>query len=141
MRMHLTIGIKVKELTWEQYDVMFQREYEANMFRYGWCADYPDANNWLMEQMHPTKSANIIRWNNQEFSSLVDKAQRITDAFTRKNLYKKAEKILCEDEAAIAPIYYYTVSTLVKPWLNAKIWPLLGNQIWTWSFIKEPLED
>ncbi|MCP4693665.1 MAG: peptide ABC transporter substrate-binding protein [Desulfobacterales bacterium] len=138
LRIHLRISITVKEFSWDQYDEMFEKENDVNMFRYGWCADYPDANNWLMEQMHPTKSANLIRWQNKSFSELVEKAQRTMDEFTRKRLYKKAEKILCQEEAAIAPIYYYTGSTLTKPWLNAKIWPLLGNHIWTWSFNDSP---
>ncbi|MCP4693936.1 MAG: peptide ABC transporter substrate-binding protein, partial [Desulfobacterales bacterium] len=141
LRNYLNISITLKELTWDQFGAISQKKYDgAHMFRYGWCADYPDANNWLMEQMHPTKSANPIRWQNETFSGLVEKAQRITDVFTRKRLYNKAERILCEEEAAIAPVYYYTGSILVKPWVDAKIYPLLGNHIWTWSFNEPPMK-
>ncbi len=134
---HLNITITVKHLPYEEYMKMLTTTGDANMFRYGWCADYPDANNWLMEQFHPTKSSNIVRWKNPLFAFLVEKAQIITDAYSRKKLYMKAEHILCEEEAAIAPIFYFTNPVMVKSWLNATIWPLLGNQIRTWSF-KDP---
>ncbi len=132
---NLNIEITIKSLPWDEFmKNLYAESLEADIYRWGWCADYPDANNWLMENFHPNKSANLIHWQNKEFASLVDKAQRVTDTFTRKRLYKKAERILCEEEAAIAPLFYYTSPILIKPWLDAKIWPLLGNQIRTWSF-------
>lgn len=132
---NLGIKIKITPLPWEEFMNEFSKpSLDAHLFRWGWCADYPDANNWLMENFHHEKSPNKIRWRNDEFASLVDKAQKITDTFTRIRLYKKAERILCEDEAAIIPLFYYTSPVLVKPWLDAKIWPILGNQIRTWSF-------
>lgn len=135
LKKNLNVSITVKALPWEEFMNSFSAEpLKADMFRWGWCADYPDANNWLMENFHPDKSGNMIHWKNDEFAALVDKAQRVTDTFTRKRLYKKAERILCEEEAAIIPLFYYTSPVLVKPWLDAKIWPLLGNQIRTWSF-------
>ncbi|MCP4691452.1 MAG: peptide ABC transporter substrate-binding protein, partial [Desulfobacterales bacterium] len=106
LKNYLNITVAVKELTWGQFAEISEANFDVNMFRYGWCADYPDANNWLMEQMHPTKSPNLIRWKNESFSDLVEKGGLTTDVFTRKRLYKKAERILCEEEAAIAPIYY-----------------------------------
>ncbi len=134
LKEHLNITIIVKHLPYEEYMKMLTTTGDVNMFRYGWCADYPDANNWLMEQFHPTKSGNIIHWKNSEFAALVEKAQIITDAYSRKKLYRRAEQILCEEQAAIAPIFYYANPVMVKSWLNATIWPLLGNQIRTWSF-------
>ncbi len=131
---HLNITVTVNHLPFEEYMKMLATTGGANMFRYGWCADYPDANNWLMEQFHPTKSGNLVRWQNTEFANLVEKAQIITDAYSRKKLYRRAEQILCEEQAAIAPLFYYTNPVMVKSWLNATIWPLLGNQIRTWSF-------
>ena len=106
------------------------------MYRAVWCADYPDANNWLMENFNPTKGMNSIHWQNKEFARLVEKAQKVTDLVFRKRIYRKAEKILCEKEAAIFPLFYNTNKSLIKPWLDAEIWPLLGNHIRYWSFKK-----
>jgi len=64
----------------------------------------------------------------------VEKAQRITDTYARTILYEKAEKLICEEEAAVMPLFYRSNAMLVKPWLNVKIWPMLGNHIQSWSF-------
>lgn len=138
LQQYLNISITLTELTWDQFEaILFKKYDDAHMFRYGWCADYPDANNFLMEQMHPTKSANLIRWGNELFAALVESARKTNDLSTRKRLYRQAERILCEEDAAIVPVYYYTDSILVKPWIDAKFWPLLGNHVWTWSFKDE----
>lgn len=139
LKNNLNINLIVRDIEWDSYYKMLtSNEYQANMFRWGWCADYPDANNWLMENFHPTRSSNLIHWQNETFASLVERAAKITDPFARKTFYKKAEKILCETEAAIIPLFYDSSRILVKPWLNVKIWPLMGNHIQTWSFKDTP---
>jgi ABC-type oligopeptide transport system substrate-binding subunit len=138
LKTHLNIHIQVQEYPWDQYRELLSGDYPAHMFRMGWCADYPDANNALLEIFHPDMSANRIGWNDKIFAVTTENAQRFSDAYNRERLYKKAEQILCETEAVVAPIFYYTDPTLIKPWLDAKIWPILGNHIRTWSF-KTPM--
>jgi oligopeptide transport system substrate-binding protein len=52
----------------------------------------------------------------------------------RKELYKRAEQILCEEECAVVPIYYETYHYLVKPrvkgWYNMAIG---GQHIRNWK--------
>ncbi len=54
----------------------------------------------------------------KEFSQTTIEAARTADPEKRKELYKKAEKLLVDDIAAIAPIYYYTQVVVTKPWLK-----------------------
>ena len=63
------------------------------------CADYPDANNWVYEVFHSTDSENRIKWHNAEFDRVVEEAVREFDPAKRLELYKRAEQILCEEEA------------------------------------------
>lgn len=103
--------------------------------RFGYCADYPDANNFLHDLFHPLNSDNIARWDNSEFTELIDQARIVTNPLERKKLYRRAEQILCEEECVVVPIYFETGHFLIKPrvkgWYNM---PLGGQHIRNWYF-------
>jgi oligopeptide transport system substrate-binding protein len=99
-----------------------------DIFQFGWSADYPDANNFLNETFHPFKSENRIGWRNQEFADLMDKAEKSSDPKKRILLYKRAEQILCEEEAVIVPIYFEAVHCLVKPRIRNWYYMSIGGQ-------------
>jgi len=106
------------------------------VYRMGWCADYPDANNWLLEVFHSTLSANPIKWHNAEYDRVTEEAAKESDPAKRLELYKRAEQILCEEEAAIAPIYFYTTVRLTKPYLQRTIAPMGGEHFKDWRITK-----
>jgi oligopeptide transport system substrate-binding protein len=96
----------------------------------GWCADYPDQNNWVLEVFHPTKSGNRPKWSGPEadkFASLTEQAAVAKDPEERKQLYFDAEKVLSVDNAVIIPIYYYTSVQVNKPYLE-RTQQLVGGQ-------------
>jgi oligopeptide transport system substrate-binding protein len=114
-----------------------------HIWRMGWCADYPDENNWVYEVFHATAGANELRRGCldpncseielQEFDQLVEQAQRESDPDVRKELYFQAEKLLSEVEVAYLPIYFYTVVAVDKPYLDRYHDRLSGNAFWLWS--------
>ncbi len=100
------------------------------------CADYPDANNWVYEVFHSTDSENRIKWHNAEFDRVVEEAVREFDPAKRLELYKRAEQILCEEEAGIAPIYFCTIVNITKPYLKRTFAPMGGEHIKDWRIKK-----
>ena len=130
----LGVTVRVENQEWKVYLKTIRRADGPHIFRMAWCADYPDANNFLMEVFHPTKSANHVHWKNAEFAALTEKAQGIQDGAERKRLYARAERILSEEQAVIAPIYFYTSVSLAKPYLKMKVSPMGGNHIRDWYF-------
>lgn len=105
-----------------------------HVWRLGWCADYPDQNNWVHEVFNAEAGANRPRATPSKFEELTEQAQMEQDPEKRKALYKEAEKILVEEEARIAPIYYYTRVRVTKPWLTAHFDKAGGNEpIYLWS--------
>ena len=64
---------------------------------------------------------NFGHFSNAEFDSLVEEAAREVDPDKRKELYKRAETILSEEVAALAPIYHYTRVTLTKPYVDRTV--------------------
>jgi len=127
------LGIEV-ELADQELMVYLETVTEdaPQIFRLGWMAEYPDPENYLLS-LHSTKGTNLIRWNNSEFDQLVEQAAFETDPEKRKELYLRAEEILCVDEAGIIPIYYYTRVVLTKPYVERTYAPLGGQHIDRWT--------
>ena len=131
------LGVEVN-LTNQEWKVYLKTlsEDAPQIFRLGWCADYPDANNWVYEVFHSTDSDNRIKWHNAEFDRVVEEAAREPDPAKRLELYKRAEQILTEEEAGIAPIYFYTIVNLTKPYLQRTFAPMGGEHIKDWRITK-----
>ncbi len=130
---YLNIRVALKPRDWDTFMSTLTPPNEVDIYRFAWCADYPDANNWLNEVFHPDKSANRIQWSNPRFAALVEEASGATDPEVRKRLYEEAERILVEEAAAIMPLYFFTAPYLVKgrvqDWYHM---PLGGQHIRNW---------
>jgi oligopeptide transport system substrate-binding protein len=107
-------------------------EEKPNVYRLGWCADYPDSNNWLNDVFNSKSTQNYAKFNNEEYDALVTEAAFEEDPDRRLDLYTQAEEILINDVQAIAPIYYYTYVRLYKPWVTPVISPVSGDPIAEW---------
>jgi len=129
---YLGVEVELANQEWKVY-LKTVEEDAPQIYRLGWCADYPDENNWVLEVFHSTKGSNRIRWSNAEFDQLTEQAAFETDPAKRKELYFKAEKILCVDEAGIIPIYYYTRVVLTKSYVTRTYAPLGGEHINFWK--------
>jgi oligopeptide transport system substrate-binding protein len=105
---------------------------KPNVYRLGWCADYPDSNNWLNEVFNSKSGQNYAKYNNPEFDKLVEEAAFEPDPAKRQELYKQAETLFVDQDAAIAPIYYYTYVRLYKPWVTPVISPVGGDPVAEW---------
>lgn len=107
-------------------------ENKPNVYRIAWCADYPDANNWLNDVFNSQSGSNYAKFSNEEYDAIVKEAAFESDPETRKELYAQAENILIDQETAIAPIYYYTFVRLYKPWVTPVINPVGGDPVAKW---------
>lgn len=127
------LGVDLK-LTNQEFKVYLNTitEDAPQVYKSGWCTDYPDQNNWVLELFHPTKSANRSKWSGpaaDEFARITEQAALESEPEKRKELYFEAEKILCVDEAVITPIYYYTFVVCNKPYVE-RTYQLVGGQHW-----------
>jgi oligopeptide transport system substrate-binding protein len=108
-------------------------EDKPDIYRLGWCADYPDENNWVNEVFNSKSGQNYAKYFKPDFDALVEQAANEPDPEVRKDLYKQAETMFMDDQG-IAPIYYYTYVRLYKPWLTkVVISPVTGDPIAEWQ--------
>ncbi|MDP9313481.1 MAG: peptide ABC transporter substrate-binding protein, partial [Chloroflexota bacterium] len=88
------------------------------MYILGWCADYPDPQNWLSTVFKTGGiGAGRIGYSNPEFDRLVDEADRTPPGPEREQLYSQAQEILIED----APVVFFWNNPgriMVKPYVK-----------------------
>jgi len=86
------------------------------MFILGWCADYPDPQNWLSVYWKTGAFGERIGYSNAEFDALVDEADATIDTAPRMDLYAQAQTLLT-DGAPVAFMWNNVNYYLVKPWV------------------------
>lgn len=105
------------------------------MFILGWCADYPDPQNWLSVYWKTGGFGQRIGYSNPDFDALVDEADTTVDPAKRAELYANAQKLLT-DGAPVAFMWNNVNNYLVKPWVKGVV---KTPQDSGWSGIQEPL--
>ena len=79
-----------------------------------------------------------MSYSNEEFDNLVEQAkgELAQDAEGRWEAMAQAEKILIEEDAAIAPIYQRGIMSLQKPYVNNIVkHPFGGDYSYKWAYI------
>lgn len=114
----LGIQVQVSNQEWQTYLNTLDED-APNVFRYGWCADYPDPHNFLSDVYYSTSGNNDTNWANDEYDSILDEAKLLTDNEVRKEMYARAEHLLTWEDAAIAPVYFYTKISMIGTHLDA----------------------
>lgn len=124
-----TLGINVK-LTNQEAAVFWDTIKSTDtpqIYRAGWCLDYPDANNFAREVVAVNGAQNPadesgepyggFNWKNEKYEELVLQAATEADPAKRVELYAQAEQIAMVDDAVMIPIYWYTNLDLTKPYV------------------------
>ncbi len=105
-------GVSV-QLTSEDFATYLDNRGTFDIFRAGWCFDYPDTNNFLFDSLQD----NDMHWVNADFDALVAEGFAASDLQARKDAYAQAEHILVNTDAALAPIYFYVTQDLTQPYV------------------------
>jgi len=130
---NLNVEVRVSALDWKSYQQTL-RDDPPQIFRLGYCAYYPDAANFagVFQSKSPD---NFTRWISLPYDQTVDAAAREIDASKRRALYRSAEKILVEDNAVIAPLWWSSRATLTRPNIQRSYAITDGyERLETWAF-------
>jgi len=106
------------------------RSGQAQIFQWGWNADYPDPENFLFLLYGPngkvlTGGENAANYHNEEFDRLFEKMRAMSDNEQRQNIIKQMHAILTEDSPWIWGYHpkqfslYHAWNKNVKPNLMA----------------------
>jgi oligopeptide transport system substrate-binding protein len=95
----------------------------GQMVSYGWCADYPDPQNFLEVLYQTGSDFNVAGYSNSIVDGLLSTAQIEQDVTIRLSLYRQIETLLLQDYAAL-PILNNVSFVLVKPAVKGYIQPV-----------------
>ncbi|MBM7564560.1 peptide ABC transporter substrate-binding protein [Paenibacillus sacheonensis] len=121
------LGIDAK-LELQEWKVFLKNRQSLNydVARAGWGADYNDPMTFI--DMFTSKGGNNdIGFKNADYDALVKEAYSTNDQQKRVDAMAKAEKILIGDNTALMPIYYYSSTQLIKPYVKNYVVDYSGN--------------
>jgi len=114
---NLGVTLKIENIESNYY---YQQIYSGNhgqIFSGGWCADYPDPENFADVLFHSASSQNNGGYSNPELDKLLEQARVEQDVTKRIAMYQQTEQMIVDD----APVLFTTHSLsyqLVKPYVK-----------------------
>ncbi len=113
---NLNVSVELDNQEWKVYLKRLKTDAPA-IFRLGWGADLPDPDNFM--NLFTTESGNNnTKWSNKKYDKLIEFAAIEMDAEKRIKLYNEAQRILCEIDAPIMPLFISAQNVLVKPYVK-----------------------
>ncbi len=92
----------------------------GHLFSGGWCADYPDPENFADVLFHSGSPQNNGGYSNPELDALLEAARIERDVSKRIALYQQAEQIIVNDAAALFTAHSLSYQ-LVKPYVKGYV--------------------
>lgn len=131
----LTINIKQQPF---KQKLALEDEGDYDISFAGWGPDYMDPMTFV-DMFVTDGSHNQMGYSNPKFDELVKSAKTdLSDLNKRWENLQEAERILLEEDAAIAPMYQRGSAFLMQP--TVKNWykhPFGGDYSWKWTYLTE----
>ena len=118
---NLGVTITVENLEPNFYLDQIHSDHHGQLFSGGWCADYPDPENFADVLFHTDSPQNNSGYSNPQLDVLLEEARVEPDVTTRIALYQQAEQILVDDAAALFTGHSLSYQ-LVKPHVKGYVY-------------------
>jgi oligopeptide transport system substrate-binding protein len=122
---NLGITITVENLEPDKYYDLTHGGYHGQLFDGGWCADYPDPENFTDALFYTGAQQNQSHYSNPQVDTLLEQARIERDVTKRLQLYQQAEQLIVDD----APVIFTTHGLsheLVKPYIKGYVLTPIG---------------
>jgi oligopeptide transport system substrate-binding protein len=122
---NLGVTISVENLEPDLYYDEVRAGHHGQITSGGWCADYPDPENFADVLFHSGAANNTFNYSSPEVDSLLERARTETDVTIRLQLYQQVEQIIVNDAPALFTTHSQSF-TLVKPYIKGYVDPPFG---------------
>jgi len=129
-KQNLNIHVEISNMEWSSL-IEDQRVHNFQIMRMGWIADYLDPHTFMSVFLSSSKN-NHTNWKSPAFDKLIEETDYEKNQAKRLALFQKAERIIA-DEQPIIPIYWYSGTKLVKPYVKG-MWPSLQDK-YNWKYM------
>lgn len=120
------LGVTIQPLLLDPY-IYLEELFAGNqghLFTSGWCADYPDPENFLDILFHSQSQQNLAGFAQPEIDALLEAARVEADSESRLALYAEIEDRLVA-EAPVVFVNHSLAAVLVKPYVeNYRLTPI-----------------
>ncbi len=117
---NLGVTISVQNLDPEKFLDQDVAEDYGQLSAHGWCADYPDPENFADVLFHTGTEMNKGNYSNPALDALLEEARVEPDVEKRIDLYQQAEQIIVDDAPAIF-LFHSSSYVVVKPYVKGYI--------------------
>ena len=125
------LGVTIQPQTIDPF-VYYEEIYDGNVghiYSNGWCADYPDPQNFLDILYHSESPQNVGRYQNETVDQLLAAARVERDVTTRMNQYAEIEQLVVS-EAPDVFVSHGLTAVLVSPQLEGYELTPFGVRQW-----------
>ena len=122
----LGVTINVEQI---DYDSFYDEIYAGNhgqILYLGWCADYPDPENFADLIFHTGNELNHGNYSNPELDELLESARVMQDIETRLALYQEIEQTIINDMPAAFIMHDRPSYLVTKPYVYGMETPPIG---------------
>ncbi|GAB4503539.1 MAG: ABC transporter substrate-binding protein [Anaerolineales bacterium] len=118
-----TLGVQITVENLEPnyyYDHIYAGQH-GQIFGGGWCADYPDPENFADVLFHSASHQNNGGYANPQLDTLLEAARVERDVTRRIEMYQQAEQIIVDDAPVLFTVHWLAYQ-LVKPYVKGYIY-------------------
>jgi ABC-type transport system substrate-binding protein len=101
------------------YDQIYAGRH-GQMYSTGWCADYPDPENFADVLFHSGSPQNNGHYSNPELDRLLEQARTERDVNKRIAMYQQAEQMIVDDAPVLFTVHWIDY-VLVKPYVKGYV--------------------
>ncbi|MCA9213557.1 MAG: peptide ABC transporter substrate-binding protein [Planctomycetales bacterium] len=135
---HLGAEITIENKEWNVY-LGDMNAFKFQIARLAWNGDYPDPFTYL-ELFMTECGNNHSNWGSPKYDAMINEANRTLDRQKRLDIMQEAELLALEQQPLI-PIYVYTRSTVIKPYLRGFWGNYQDHHPWKFMSIDERWYD
>lgn len=114
---NLGVTITVENLEPDKYSDELHAGRHGQLFSLGWCADYPDPENFADVLFYTGAEQNLGHYSNPDLDRILEQARVEQDVTRRIELYQQAQRLIVADAPAIFTTHSLTY-VLVKPYVK-----------------------
>jgi oligopeptide transport system substrate-binding protein len=114
----LGVSIVVEQIDYESYfDEIFAGNH-GQLLSTGWCADYPDPENFADLLFHSGGEQNLSGYNKPELDTMLEAARNMTNVEARLALYQEIEQLIVDEMPAAFLKHSSPYYLITKPYVR-----------------------
>jgi oligopeptide transport system substrate-binding protein len=121
---HLGISIRFENIEPNRWSEVMHSGQHGQLYSYGWCADYPDPENFADALFHSGAQQNLGGYEDAELDAILEQARTEPNVQKRMALYQQAEQRIVDQAAAIFlthSSYHQLIQPRIQGWVATPI--------------------